>query len=80
VAQVITNESASLRNNVSLILLSYKQFDAVSDNAWARNEKPGTYGSLEDVHNEIHDKVGQGGHMGSLEVSAFDPVFWLHHT
>ena len=80
VARVITNESASLRNNVSLILLSYKQFDAFSNNAWLQNNEPGRYGSIEDMHNEIHDKVGQGGHMGSLGVSAFDPVFWLHHT
>ncbi|KAF2194899.1 Di-copper centre-containing protein [Zopfia rhizophila CBS 207.26] len=79
VSQVITNENASLRTNVSLVLLSYKQFDAVSNNAWLRNNRPGRYGSLEDIHNEIHDKIGQGGHMGSLEVSSFDPVFWLHH-
>lgn len=80
VSRVITNEAASLRNNVSLALLSYKQFDAFSNNAWLRNGTPGQYGSLEDIHNEIHDKIGQGGHMGSLEVSSFDPVFWLHHT
>ncbi|KAH7128377.1 tyrosinase precursor [Dendryphion nanum] len=80
VGRVITNEAASLRNNVSIVLLSYKQFDAISNNAWY----PGSnrrYASIEDMHNEIHDKVGgRGGHMGALEVSAFDPVFWLHHT
>jgi tyrosinase len=32
------------------------------------------------VHNEIHDKTGGGGHMSSLETSAFDPLFWLHHS
>lgn len=76
---MISNENASLRNNVSLILLSYKQFDAFSNNEWLRNGQPGTYGSLEDIHNEIHDKTGGGGHMSALEVAAFDPVFWLHH-
>lgn len=80
VARVLKNENASLRTNVSLILLSYQEFDAFSNNEWIQNEQPGNYGSLEDIHNEIHDKVGQGGHMGSLAVSAFDPVFWLHHT
>ncbi|KAF2259352.1 Di-copper centre-containing protein [Lojkania enalia] len=80
VSRVITNEAASLRTNVSLMLLSYKEFDGFSNNAWLRSGTPGTYGSLEDVHNEIHDKVGNGGHMGSLDVSSFDPVFWLHHT
>ena len=76
---MISNENASLRNNVSLILLSYKQFDAFSNNEWLRNGQAGTYGSLEDIHNEIHDKTGGNGHMSALEVAAFDPVFWLHH-
>lgn len=79
VTQVITNENPSLRSNVSLILLSYTKFDAFSNNQWLRNGEPGQYGSLEDLHNEIHDKTGGGGHMSALEVSAFDPVFWLHH-
>ncbi|KAF2466428.1 Di-copper centre-containing protein [Lindgomyces ingoldianus] len=80
VSQVITNENESLRTNVSLILLSYTHFDAFSNNAWLEDEDAGAYGSLEDLHGEIHDKVGEGGHMGSLAVSAFDPVFWMHHT
>ena len=80
VSRVITNEAASLRNNVSLVLLSYRRFDTVSSNAWVRSGTPGRYGSLEDIHNEIHDKLGQGGHMGSLDVSSFDPVFFLHHA
>ncbi len=79
VARVIANENDSLRRNVSLILLSYHQFDAFSNNQWRGNNTPGTYGSLEDMHNEIHDKTGGGGHMSALEVSAFDPIFWLHH-
>jgi hypothetical protein len=65
------NENASLRTNVSLLLLSYNRFDAFSDDQWSQDQDPGRYGSLEDVHNEIHDKLGQGGHMGSLGASAF---------
>jgi hypothetical protein len=41
-------------------------FDGFSNNAWLQNEDSGTYGSLEDLHGEIHDKVGSGGHMGAL--------------
>jgi tyrosinase len=83
VAEVISNESNSLRSNLSLILLSpsYKNFDAFSHNAWAPSKEStgADFGSLEDVHNEIHDRVGGGGHMSALAVSAFDPIFWLHH-
>lgn len=80
VTRVLANESASLRSNVSLILLSYKDFDAFSNNEWRGSGQPvGTFGSLEDVHGEIHDKTGGSGHMSALETSAFDPLFWLHH-
>ena len=35
------------------------------------------YGSLEDIHNAVHNLVGGGGHMASIPVSSFDPLFWL---
>ena len=36
------------------------------------------YGSLEDIHNTVHNLVGgEGGHMSGIQVSAFDPIFWL---
>ena len=35
------------------------------------------YGSLEDIHNTVHNLVGGGGHMAGIQVSAFDPIFWL---
>lgn len=81
VSQVLTNESASRRENVAMLLLSpsYQDFDAFTNNAWQGPGNPGTYSSLEDVHNEIHDETGGGGHMSALEVAAFDPLFWVHH-
>jgi tyrosinase len=38
--------------------------------------------SFESVHDAIHNTAGgdSGGHMYYLDVSAFDPLFWLHHT
>ncbi|KAK0671041.1 hypothetical protein QBC41DRAFT_335569 [Cercophora samala] len=80
VAPILANELASLRTNVSLLLLSYTNFDAFSFNRWDPSTNPGEFGSLEDVHNEIHDRTGGGGHMSSLDVSSFDPLFWFHHT
>ncbi|KAF5689742.1 tyrosinase precursor [Fusarium circinatum] len=48
------------------------------------------FGSIEDIHNALHVLVGgQGqdqlnrvrtGHMSQVSKSAFDPIFWLHHT
>ena len=79
VGPILSNELASLRSNVGLLLLSYTKYDAFSFNRWDTNTSPGEFGSIEDLHNEIHDRTGGGGHMSSLEVSAFDPLFWLHH-
>lgn len=37
--------------------------------------------SYEAVHDEIHSTIGgTNGHMSYLDVAAFDPLFWLHHT
>jgi tyrosinase len=33
---------------------------------------------LEDIHNGVH--VWVGGTMGSIGTSAYDPIFWAHHT
>ncbi|KAF4455889.1 tyrosinase precursor [Fusarium albosuccineum] len=48
------------------------------------------FGSIEDIHNTLHvlvggqgrDNLGRGrtGHMSQVPISAFDPIFWLHHT
>ncbi|KAK4167136.1 hypothetical protein QBC43DRAFT_8498 [Cladorrhinum sp. PSN259] len=80
IAPILANELASLRSNMSLLLLSYTNFDAFSFNRWDPSTQLGEFGSLEDVHNEIHDRVGGGGHMSALDTSAFDPFFWMHHV
>ncbi|KAH8724533.1 common central domain of tyrosinase-domain-containing protein [Phaeosphaeriaceae sp. PMI808] len=38
--------------------------------------------SFESVHDAIHNTAGgeSGGHMYYLDMSSFDPIFWLHHT
>ena len=33
---------------------------------------------LEDIHNGVH--VWVGGTMASISTSAYDPIFWAHHT
>lgn len=43
---------------------------------------PIDFASVEQIHNTIHGAVGFGpsfGHMSSVHVAAFDPIFWLHH-
>jgi hypothetical protein len=36
--------------------------------------------SLEVPHNHLHNIIGgDGGNMSDISISAFDPIFWLHH-
>lgn len=39
----------------------------------------GGKGSLENIHNNYHRRIGCRGHMGQTSIAAFDPVFWIHH-
>lgn len=35
---------------------------------------------LEQPHNSLHNIIGgEGGNMSSIDIAAFDPLFWLHH-
>jgi tyrosinase len=79
VTSAITNMSAALRRSV-VIVLAFQNYNAFSNNRWLQNQQAGDYGSLENIHDNLHGAIGQNGHMGALDVSAFDPVFWLHHT
>lgn len=50
---------------------------------WIPRQVPTDYISLENVHNSIHTATGglrnAYGHMQSVPVAAFDPIFWIHH-
>ncbi|KAF7532664.1 hypothetical protein G7054_g7781 [Neopestalotiopsis clavispora] len=73
----------NLTERVLYILQSYTNFGAASNNRFdSQALTPGFegWGSIEDIHNAIHNYVGGGGQMGSPAAAAFDPIFWLHHT
>ena len=48
---------------------------------YTKTYKPYPYVPLETPHNSIHDIIGgEGGNMSFVDISAFDPLFWLHHS
>ncbi|KAE8445423.1 hypothetical protein EG329_013436 [Mollisiaceae sp. DMI_Dod_QoI] len=82
VFQTMSTQFAAIQQNVNILLTdpNYTDFTTFSNHELI-NEDPGYQASLEDIHNGIHGAVGgPGGHMGDLDYSAFDPVFWLHHV
>ncbi|WZH45776.1 Tyrosinase [Fusarium acuminatum] len=75
--------------------VSHNQWDPKRKPRLDRQGRPSTtsgqgFGSIEDIHNTLHVLIGgQGrdnfnrvrtGHMSKVPISAFDPIFWLHHT
>ena len=60
-----------------MTIASYKDYRMFSNHS-TRTGLAG--GSLEGFHDQYHGIIGgQGGHMGSVPVAAYDPIFWLHH-
>ncbi|KAK1596707.1 uncharacterized protein LY79DRAFT_667261 [Colletotrichum navitas] len=80
-----SSRGKNLTERVVFILQSYRDFGAASHNRFNPPEEPGQpdfseWGSIEDIHNAIHNYTGGGGHMSDPAIAAFDPIFWLHHT
>jgi hypothetical protein len=57
---------------------AYSVYENFVTNAQIGESKK-NYSSLENIHGNVHNIVGLEGHM-SQRVSAFDPVFWMHHA
>ncbi len=79
VVDQIDQSQATYSKRFMNLLEAYPQYSQFSNEAWYPNS-PGTYDSLESLHDQLHGLIGNGGHMSYLDYSAFDPVFWLHHT
>lgn len=69
----IGKQQPNLRDMLYKLLTTYQPFNQVSNKA-----NGGTIGNFETLHDGVHNVFGLG-HMGIIEVSAFDPIFWLHH-
>jgi len=74
----------SLRDRVFALFSSKQPWGYASTSAiGVRTDLSGSgVDSFESIHDAIHNTAGgeSGGHMYYLDVSAFDPLFWLHHT
>lgn len=84
VAGLMNARRLSLRDRVYGIFMSGASMgDVASSAVGVRTQQNGNNpDSLESIHDLVHVTVGgeSGGHMMFLDVSSFDPIFWLHHT
>ncbi|KZM23784.1 Tyrosinase [Ascochyta rabiei] len=74
----------SLRDRVFALFSSKQAWGAASTSQiGVRTDLSGSgVDSFESVHDAVHNTAGgeTGGHMYYLDISSFDPIFWLHHT
>lgn len=70
----IGKQQPNNRDMLYKLLTMYQPYNQVSNKA-----NGGTIGNFETLHDGLHNAFGLG-HMGIVEVSAFDPVFWFHHA
>ena len=78
VAQRLDRSRDSLRQRLYNLITTYDDFRAFGSSAWAQSNNQDA-DSLEGVHDTIHGLVGSGGQMSFPSLSAFDPIFFLHH-
>ncbi|KAL8831655.1 MAG: hypothetical protein Q9191_000732 [Dirinaria sp. TL-2023a] len=73
-------QAVQLRSMTYQLISQTSNYAPFSNTAYS-DARGGRYNSIENMHNAIHALVGgHGGHMSNIPYSAFDPVFWLHHT
>lgn len=70
----IGKQQPNNRDMLYKLLTMYQPFNQVSNKV-----SGGTIGNFETLHDGLHNAFGLG-HMGIVEVSAYDPVFWFHHA
>jgi len=76
-AQLKSNAQSQKQRVYNLLVSStYNNYASISNKASNTNAPD----SLEAVHDVIHGLTGNGGHMGYIDYSAFDPIFYLHHA
>jgi tyrosinase len=76
-AELLANAGSLMSSTYQLFadITDYNEFSCVAPHGF---QSAGT--NIEVIHGNIHNMVGGVGHMTWPETSAFDPIFWLHHT
>ncbi|KIW99304.1 uncharacterized protein Z519_00967 [Cladophialophora bantiana CBS 173.52] len=80
----------NLTTRTAYVLFAYHAFPALRSNRMPQHTKgnivdgAASWGRYEDAHNTNRNLTsglgGSGGYIANVPVSAFDPIFWLHHT
>ncbi|OAX83288.1 hypothetical protein ACJ72_02361 [Emergomyces africanus] len=79
IQKTLNANGALIRVNTYQLLASETNYTVFSTDSL--RDHRGGYNNLENIHGLIHVSVGgNAGHMTYTPWSAYDPIFWLHHT
>ncbi|OAT05486.1 polyphenol oxidase, variant [Blastomyces gilchristii SLH14081] len=79
IQRTLNANGALIRINTYQLLAGETNYTVFSTDALP--DRHGSFNNLENIHGLIHNSVGgNGGHMTYTPWSAYDPIFWLHHT
>ncbi|KAI0009769.1 Di-copper centre-containing protein [Xylariaceae sp. FL0662B] len=83
VAHALDAHLPSFQQRLYNLFANYPDYKTFSNEGWIPSgvDNNSTYDSIESLHDSIHI-IGGGvyGHLAIIAYSAFDPVFFLHHT
>jgi len=78
-AQLTQLKTIKKQLNNTLYATFYEKFSSELV-SFSKLNKITNYVPLETPHNTLHDVIGgDNGNMSDISISAFDPIFWLHH-
>jgi tyrosinase len=82
VANGLDQVRGNLQDRLYNLFTLYSNYTTFSNTAFKPATPSSDSDSLEAIHDDIHVAIGgdTGGHMGVINVAAFDPIFYLHHT
>lgn len=80
VSAALLSKLPEIQQRLFILFSSYKDFNTFGNKAWAASQNLSSWDSIESIHDIIHIYGGLKGHMTYVPLSAFDPLFFLHHT
>ncbi|KAH7143850.1 hypothetical protein EDB81DRAFT_947876 [Dactylonectria macrodidyma] len=80
VSAALLSKLPEIQQRLFILFSSYKDFNTFGNKAWAASQNLSTWDSIESIHDIIHIYGGLKGHMTYVPLSAFDPLFFIHHT
>nr|AXF50753.1 tyrosinase [Inonotus obliquus] len=73
VQNAMDSRSEQLRDSTFDLLAFNEDWVTMSNHTSSGN-------SLESIHDLVHNLIGGNGHMSSIPMAGFDPIFFLHHA